>query len=123
MTNFEKIKEFHRVFKRPFAEKPTIPLGKVQDLRIKLMKEELEEVIKAIENGDLKNLSKELADLLVVTYGTADAYGIDADKAMDLVHKSNMSKLDNNGQPIIREDGKVMKGPNYKEPDMSELFK
>ena len=64
---------------------------------------------------------KELADLVYVCYQYAENMRWDLDGALDLVHKSNMSKLDEDGKPIYREDGKVLKGPNYKPPDLSDL--
>ena len=64
---------------------------------------------------------KELADLVYVCYQYAENMGWDLDEALNLVHLSNMSKLDEDGKPILREDGKVLKGPNYKPPDLSEL--
>ena len=65
---------------------------------------------------------KELADLVYVCYQYAANMGWDLDGAMDRVHKSNMSKLDENGIPILREDGKVLKGPNYKPPNLEDLI-
>ena len=65
---------------------------------------------------------KELADLVYVAYQYAENMGWFLDEALDRVHKSNMSKLDDDGNPIYREDGKVLKGPNYKAPDLSDLF-
>ena len=65
---------------------------------------------------------KELADLVYVCYQYAVNMGWDLDKALKLVHKSNLSKLDEEGKPILREDGKILKGPNYKPPDLSDLF-
>ncbi len=65
---------------------------------------------------------KELADLVYVCYQYAENMGWFLDEALDRVHKSNMSKLDEDGNPIYREDGKVLKGPNYKPPNLSDLF-
>ena len=123
MTNFEKIKEFHKAFKRFSGVTPELPNKKLIKLRIKIMKEEMKELIEAIKENNLPNIAKELSDVLVVVYGTADSYGINADKAFDLVHKANMSKLDINGQPIMRDDGKILKGPNYQEPNMKSFIK
>ena len=64
---------------------------------------------------------KELADLVYVCYQYAENMGWNLDEALNLVHLSNLSKLDEDGEPIYREDGKVLKGPNYKPPDLSEL--
>ena len=65
---------------------------------------------------------KELADLVYVCYQYAENMGWFLDEALDRIHKSNMSKLDDDGNPIYREDGKVLKGPNYKPPNLSDLF-
>jgi len=65
---------------------------------------------------------KELADLVYVCYQYAENMGWFLDEALDRVHKSNMSKLDEEGKPIYREDGKVLKGPNYKPPNLEDLF-
>jgi len=64
---------------------------------------------------------KELADLVYVCYQYAENLGWDLDEALNRVHQSNMSKLDNNGEPIFREDGKVLKGPNYQPPNLKDL--
>lgn len=89
-----------------------------KELRIKLISEEYKEVMEAFEKDDLTNLAKELADLIYVIYGTALACGFDLDNVFREVHRSNMSKLGEDGRPIYREDGKVLKGPNYFEPDV-----
>ena len=65
---------------------------------------------------------KELADVVFVCYQFAATYGLDLDEAMERIYQSNMSKLDEQGKPIYREDGKVLKGPNYKEPDLTHLY-
>lgn len=128
-TNFELVKEFHAAFnKEPDPTTPTqLPLEK-ESLRLKLIQEEKNELFaefyKAPPNGvDLANMAKELADLLYVVYGTAAAYGIPIDDVYREVHKSNMSKLGEDGKPIYREDGKVLKGPNYKAPDIESIIK
>jgi len=74
-----------------------------------------------MESQDPDNMIKELADLVYVVLGTFIAFGWDFDKAFDRVHESNMSKLGPDGKPVYREDGKVMKGPNYKPPYMGDL--
>ena len=97
------------------------------DLQLTLIKEESAEFLEAAdelyadpENADRRtDLVKELADLVFVCYQFAAAYNIDLDDAMNRVFDSNMSKLDENGCPIFRADGKVLKGPNYKEPDLT----
>jgi len=100
---------------------------KLWDMQIRLISEEFKEFIDASEDcfkdpeSDPKRveLVKELSDLVFVCYQFAAAFSIDLDEAMFRVFESNMSKLDNDGNPIYREDGKVLKGPNYKAPDLS----
>jgi predicted HAD superfamily Cof-like phosphohydrolase len=87
-------------------------------LRLVLVKEEYAEVLSAVEAEDLL---KELADLVYVTYGYAATFGWNLDEAVRRVHASNMSKLDDDGKPIYREDGKVLKGPHYEAPDLTDL--
>ena len=87
-------------------------------LRLALLKEEYAEVLSATTAEDLL---KELADLVYVTYGYAATFNWNLDEAVRRVHASNMSKLGDDGQPIYREDGKVLKGPNYQKPDLTDL--
>jgi len=93
-------------------------LTDLETMRLKLIEEECKEVHDA---DSTENLLKELADLVYVTYGMAATFGWDLDEAVRRVHASNMSKLGEDGKPIYREDGKVLKGPNYKKPDLSDL--
>lgn len=90
----------------------------LEDLRFRLVTEEFEEVAKA---ESAEELLKELADLVYVTYGYAATYGWDLDEAVRRVHASNLSKLGSDGKPIYREDGKILKGPRYAPPDLSDL--
>ena len=100
------------------------------DMQVGLIAEESVEFLAAAdevyadpENNDLREeLVKELSDLVFVCFQFAAAFNIDLDKAMTLVFESNMSKLDERGMPIYREDGKVLKGPNYKAPDLSSCL-
>jgi len=87
-------------------------------LRFNLLKEEYEEVLDA---NTPEKLLKELADTAYVVYGFAATFGWDLDEAFRRVHASNMSKLGPDGKPIYREDGKVLKGENYQEPDLTDL--
>ena len=89
------------------------------DLRLELISEEMEEVVKA---GSMENLTKELADLIYVAIGMAVTFGLPLVEVFERVHQSNMSKLGEDGKPIYREDGKVMKGPNYQPPTLEDLF-
>ena len=96
---------------------------KINKLRVSLIKEELGELIEAINNSDLKEVADALTDILYVTYGAGHAFGINLDKCFDEVQESNMSKLGTDGKPIYNEAGKVMKGPNYFKPDLSKFLK
>ena len=87
-----------------------------------LIDEEWSEFHEAFHLKDEHEQLKELCDLVYVCYQFAANKGWDLDEAMDRVHKSNMSKLDENGQPIYRQDGKVLKGPNYKPPNLTDLL-
>ena len=99
---------------------------KMWDMQTSLIEEEAAEFLEAAdecfadpENVDRRtDLIKELSDLVFVCYQFAAAFNLDLDKAMTLVFESNMSKLDEQGKPIYREDGKVLKGPNYEPPDL-----
>ena len=100
---------------------------KLWDMQVDLINEESCEFLEAAEElfadpEDLKlreNLVKELSDLVFVCYQFAAAFNIDLDEAMHRVFESNLSKLDDEGKPIYREDGKVLKGPNYQAPDLA----
>ncbi len=96
-------------------------------LRFRLIEEEFMEVDNELfphhaGPPDEKKLTKELADLLYVVYGTAVTFGLPLEEVFEEVHRSNMSKLGDDGKPIKREDGKILKGPNYKEPNLDKYF-
>lgn len=124
LTPFEMVREFHKTYDLPVVESPGHPSNERIQLRRNLISEEYWEYDRAVDKGDLLNIAQELADLLYVVYGAALEYGIPLDEVVAEVHRANMSKLDADGSVIRREDGKVMKGPNYKAPDIeSILFK
>ena len=127
------VSEFHRKFNHPIDTKWTSDL---LELRMNLIKEETKEVsdeiihmVVDLERGksvtlDQKaKLLKELCDLQYVLSGTAVALGLDVQTAFNRVHASNLSKLGYDGKPIYREDGKVVKGPNYKLPNLEDLVR
>ena len=91
-------------------------------LRLDLIKEELNELEQAMKSKDLKEVADALTDILYVTYGAGCAYGIDLDKCFKEVQRANMSKLGSDGKPIYNEKGKVMKGPNYSEPNLKQFL-
>ena len=123
MTNFQKVKTFMQTFGQEVKSKPSFSSEKINDLRYNLIKEELGELKKAMDDKDLLEVADALTDILYVTYGAGVAFGIDLDKCFEEVQNSNMSKLGDDGKPIYNEAGKVMKGPNYFKPDLSKIVK
>ena len=123
MTNFEKVGLFMRTFGQEVKITSSLSSEKINNLRISLINEELEEFKEAIRNNDLKEAADALTDILYVTYGAGHAFGINLDKCFDEVQRSNMSKLGEDGKPIYNDVGKVMKGPKYFKPDLSKFLK
>ena len=123
MTNFEKVKNFMKTFGQEVKEKSSFGSEKINELRYSLIKEELEELRIAMDSKNLVEVADALTDILYVTYGAGHAFGIDLDKCFDEVQQSNMSKLDDHGNPIYNDSGKVMKGPKYFKPDLSKFIK
>ena len=123
-TNFQRVKEFMKSFGQEVKSKPAWPHWETMDLRIDLIQEELGELKDAIVNGDgtLVDVADALSDLLYVVYGAGHSFGLDLDACFKEVHRSNMSKLDEYGKPIYREDGKVLKGPDFTEPDLKSMI-
>ena len=122
MTNFEKVKEFMNIFGQEIKNKAEFPNEKIIDLRKKLIEEEFQELKDAIKENDIVEVADALTDILVVTYGAGVAFGINLNKCFEEVHRSNMSKLSQEGKPIYNEFGKVMKGPNYSPPDLKKFI-
>ena len=123
MSNFNKFKVFMETFGQEVKNKASFPDQKIQNLRYDLIKEELDELKVALDQKNIKEVADALTDILYVTYGAGHAFGIDLDKCFAEVQNSNMSKLDENGKPIYNENGKVMKGPNYFEPNLQKFIK
>tara|TARA_B000000460_G_scaffold226555_1_gene181547 strand:+ start:826 stop:1197 length:372 start_codon:yes stop_codon:yes gene_type:complete len=121
MTNFTDVKVFMETFGQMVRTKPQFPDEKTMKLRYDLIKEELNELEYAMKTKNLKEIADALTDILYVTYGAGFAYGIDLDKCFKEVQRANMSKLGEDGKPIYNEKGKVMKGPNYREPDLKQF--
>ena len=122
MTNFKKVGVFMKTFGQEVKNKPSFSTEKINQLRISLIQEELDELKEAMTNNDLLEVADALTDLLYVTYGAGHAFGIDLDKCFNEVQNSNMSKLGEDGKPIYNEFGKVMKGPNYFKPNLSKFL-
>jgi len=121
-TNAEMVAEWHRAFNVPILDKPTFPDEKRIDLRIDLIQEEVGELFGAIHNRDIVEVADALADLLYVTYGMALEFGIPIDEVFEEVQSSNMSKLGEDGKPIYRKDGKVLKGSNFRPPEIEGIL-
>ena len=121
-TNFENVKLFMKTFGQEVKEYPDLPPEEVVDLRLDLINEEVGELCEAVERDDMTEIADALTDILYVTYGMGAALGIDLDKCFEEVQRSNMSKLGEDGKPMYREDGKVMKGPNYSPPNFLALL-
>ena len=119
-----KLRIFHRAFKHPLGlDYPTSHtiMDSEKKLRRVLIQEEYAELIDAINNGDDDEVLKELCDLVYVCVGFAVTYGWSFDTAFNRVHQSNMSKLDADGNPAYREDGKVVKPNGYEPPKLLDL--
>ena len=123
MTNFEKVGVFMKTFGQNVKQSSSLSSEKINALRVSLIKEELDELIEAINKKDLVEVADALTDILYVTYGAGHAFGINLDDCFEEVQNSNMSKLDKDGKPIYNDKGKVMKGPNYFKPDLSKFIK
>ena len=123
MTNFEKVGFFMKTFGQNVKQSPSFSSEKINALRVSLIKEELDELIEAMNKKDLVEVADALTDILYVTYGAGHAFGINLDDCFEEVQNSNMSKLDKDGKPIYNDKGKVMKGPNYFKPDLSKFIK
>jgi predicted HAD superfamily Cof-like phosphohydrolase len=117
------VAEFHNAFDLPMRQLPSASVGEaLAALRVALLEEEVGEFVAASEKGDLVAIADALADITYVVYGTALTYGIDLDSVLSEVHRSNMSKLDSDGKPLIRADGKVLKSERYFPPDIASVL-
>jgi len=122
MSNFQKVSIFMEVMGQEQPEKSGFPDDKTIGLRLDLIDEECRELKDAIDDWNLVEVADALTDLLYVVYGAGHAFGINLDVAFNNVHSSNMSKFDEDGNPIYREDGKVLKGPNYFPPNIKRAL-
>lgn len=122
----EAVELFHTTYGLGVGETPKADLGTTKnELRFNLMKEENEEYFEAVQNNDLIEVADALGDMLYILCGTIIEHGLQhkIEEVFDEIQRSNMSKLGEDGKPIYREDGKVMKGPNYFTPDFSKILK
>ena len=121
----EHVRAFHDAFGIPNASAPKGDIGDRDALlRYKLIREENEEYLEAALKGDLVEVADALGDILYILCGTLLKHGLEhkIDEVFREIQRSNMSKLGADGKPIYREDGKVMKGPNYFKPDIASIL-
>ena len=118
ITNFDKVGDFMEAFGQEVLIAPTTPDPSVAKLRLELIREEVAELQAAVDGMDMLAIADGLTDILYVVYGAGHAFGIDLDECFHEVHSSNMTKLGPGGRPLYREDGKIMKGPHYREPNL-----
>ena len=119
----DAVKAFHTAFKIGQKEIPQADLGVAKNkLRFDLMKEENEEYFEAANNNDLVEVA--LGDMLYILCGTIIEHGLQykIEEVFNEIQRSNMSKLGQDGEPIYREDGKVLKGPNYFRPNIKDII-
>ena len=122
MSNFSDVKNFMITYGQEVNKKSKFPDKKIVKLRVDLIKEELQELEEAIKNNDIVEVADALTDILYVTYGAGHSFGINLDQCFKEVQRSNMSKLGEDGKPIYNENGKVMKGPNYFQPNLKKFL-
>ncbi|MDC3269438.1 nucleoside triphosphate pyrophosphohydrolase family protein [Flavobacteriaceae bacterium] len=124
-NKIESVKAFHEAFKIGYRDSPKADLGsRVNTLRYKLMREENQEYLEAASANDLVEVADALGDMLYILCGTIIEHGLQhkIDEVFEEIQRSNMSKLGENQQPIYREDGKVLKGPNYYKPNIKDIL-
>ena len=120
------VKLFHETYGLGVSEEMKADLGALKnELRFNLMKEENEEYLEAVQNNDIVEIADALGDMLYILCGTILEHGLQhkIEEVFDEIQRSNMSKLGEDGKPIYREDGKVMKGPNYFKPNFEVILK
>lgn len=124
-SNIMAVGEFHDAFQIGNRDMPTAEIGEQEyQLRYNLMKEENEEYLEACRAGDLVEIADALGDQLYILFGTILRHGLQhkIEEVFSEIHRSNMSKLDENQQPIFREDGKIMKSNLYFRPDIKNVL-
>ena len=125
LKQINHVKDFHSAFGHPVRDTPTVDVPDAQKaLRVKLLREEVEELEEALKNNDLVETADALTDIMYVLAGAYLTFGLQgkAEALFEEVQASNMSKLGEDGKPIHREDGKIMKGPNFRLPDIKGIL-
>ena len=123
MDTLALVKSWHQHFKVPVVDAPSLPKGRAE-MRLAILEEEVSELRAAVEAGDLVEVLDALCDIQYVLDGTFLEFGLHQLKApaFSEVHASNMSKLGEDGEPLLRADGKVLKGPNFSPPDLAKIL-
>ncbi len=122
MTASQMVRQFHETYGVRIQDEAGLPSGDRRNLRVEILREEFYEYRVAEGHDDLVEIADAMADMLYIIHGTALEYGIPLDAVVAEVHRSNMSKLGTDGKPVYREDGKVLKGPNYFKPDIAGVL-
>ena len=125
-NELDAVQLFHEAFNIGINHNPTVSVSeKIKELRFNLMKEENEEYLEAVKNNDIVEVADALGDMLYILCGTILTHGMQhkITEVFEEIQRSNMSKLGQDGNPIYREDGKVMKGPNYFKPNIKAILK
>ena len=113
---------FNTLYQVPMKAGPTLPSDEQMDTMYSLIHEELMELCEAMDNKDIVGMADAMMDIIYVTAQQADKYGFPVDKLLAEVQRSNLSKLGEDGKPIFREDGKVLKGPKFSPPDLKTIL-
>ena len=122
ISNFEMVGDFMEAFGQEVLYMPSMPDTNLAALRLDLITEEVQELRDGLGKNSMLEIADALTDILYVVYGAGHAFGIDLDECFNEVHRSNMTKLGEDGRPLYREDGKVMKGPNYEDPNLEQFL-
>lgn len=118
----QQVREFHEIFGAQINDKPTLIDKGDFALRVRMQNEEYHEMMDAYEAGDLTEVYDAILDQIYLLVGTGVAMGLPIIEGLNEVHRSNMSKLGPDGEPIYRADGKVLKGPGYFRPRLAEIL-
>ncbi|ANW96788.1 hypothetical protein AXE80_11090 [Wenyingzhuangia fucanilytica] len=124
-NKIKAVQEFHTAYKLGYKNEPIAAIGEEKiNLRFNLMDEENKEYLEAAQNGDLVEVADALGDMLYILCGTIIEHGMQhkIEEVFNEIQRSNMSKLGEDGEPIYREDGKVLKGPNYFKPNIEKIL-
>ena len=122
ISNFEMVGDFMEAFGQEVLYMPSMPDTNLAALRLDLINEEVQELRDGLGKNSMLEIADALTDILYVVYGAGHAFGIDLDECFNEVHRSNMTKLGEDGRPLYRDDGKVMKGPNYEDPNLEQFL-